>query len=108
MPTYSYVCDTCGHRFEQFQTIVEGPIRMCPKCGEERVRRLIVGGAGLIFKGSGFYITDYARSKVPRQDGSTAGDRFKEKAEKVDKSDKVKKDSHVNSEKSSISNTNDR
>ncbi|UCD38439.1 MAG: zinc ribbon domain-containing protein [Fidelibacterota bacterium] len=61
MPTYSYICDACGHQFDQFQAISEEPIRACPVCEQERVRRLIGAGAGLIFKGSGFYITDYAR-----------------------------------------------
>ncbi len=107
MPTYSYICDACGHRFEQFQTIVEEPIRICPNCEKERVRRLIVGGAGLIFKGSGFYITDYARAKVPGQDGSTANAGSKEKANKIDKPDKIQKSSRANSKTSSTDNTND-
>jgi len=59
MPTYEYKCDACGHAFEQFQSITAGPIRKCPKCGKLKVRRLISTGAGLIFKGSGFYETDY-------------------------------------------------
>ena len=58
MPTYEYACSSCGHRFEQFQQITEEPIQTCPKCGGS-VKRLISGGAGVIFKGSGFYITDY-------------------------------------------------
>src|SRR5438093_13446476 len=59
MPTYEYKCDACGHDFEKFQSITASPIRKCPKCGKAKVRRLISTGAGLIFKGSGFYITDY-------------------------------------------------
>src|SRR5207247_6670745 len=59
MPTYEYRCDACGHTFEQFQSIKADPIRRCPQCGKAKVRRLISTGAGLIFKGSGFYITDY-------------------------------------------------
>lgn len=62
MPTYAYVCDACGHEFERFQPITAEPIRSCPQCGKRAVRRLITAGAGLIFKGSGFYQTDY-RSK---------------------------------------------
>lgn len=61
MPTYSYACDACGHRFIRFQSINDEPVRECPDCGEEKVRRLISAGAGLIFKGTGFYLTDYAR-----------------------------------------------
>ena len=59
MPTYDYKCDACGNQFERFQSITAAPIRKCPSCGKNKVRRLIGPGAGLIFKGSGFYITDY-------------------------------------------------
>ena len=59
MPTYEYKCDACGNEFERFQSITAEPIKRCPKCGKNKVRRLIGTGAGLIFKGSGFYITDY-------------------------------------------------
>ena len=59
MPTYDYKCDACGNAFERFQSITSAPIKKCPSCGKNKVRRLIGPGAGLIFKGSGFYITDY-------------------------------------------------
>jgi putative FmdB family regulatory protein len=59
MPTYEYKCEACGHAFEKFQSIKAGPIRKCPNCGKMKVKKLISKGAGLIFKGSGFYITDY-------------------------------------------------
>ena len=59
MPTYEYKCDACGHDFEKFQSMSAAPVKKCPKCGKNKVRRLIGTGAGLIFKGSGFYITDY-------------------------------------------------
>jgi putative FmdB family regulatory protein len=59
MPTYEYKCDACGQAFEKFQSIKADPIKVCPHCGQESVRRLISMGGGLIFKGSGFYITDY-------------------------------------------------
>jgi putative FmdB family regulatory protein len=61
MPTYEYECRSCKHRFEEFQSITEEPIKKCPKCGKA-VRRLFGGGMGIIFKGSGFYTTDYKRS----------------------------------------------
>src|SRR3982751_4372229 len=59
MPTYDYVCDACGEKFEKFQSMTSPQIKVCPACGKRKVRRLIGAGAGLIFKGSGFYITDY-------------------------------------------------
>jgi putative FmdB family regulatory protein len=59
MPTYDYKCDACGTQFEKFQSIKADPIKRCPHCGKNKVQRLISAGAGLIFKGSGFYITDY-------------------------------------------------
>ncbi|KPK75808.1 MAG: FmdB family transcriptional regulator [Phycisphaerae bacterium SM23_30] len=59
MPTYEYQCPDCGHEFEKFQSITARPIRKCPVCGRNRVQRLIGSGAALIFKGSGFYQTDY-------------------------------------------------
>ena len=62
MPTYDYLCEACGHRMELIQTMSEAPKRKCPQCGKSRLKRLIGMGAGLIFKGSGFYQTDY-RSK---------------------------------------------
>jgi len=59
MPTYDYECRACGHTFEKFQPITARPVRVCPVCGKRKVRRLIGTGAGIIFKGSGFYQTDY-------------------------------------------------
>jgi putative FmdB family regulatory protein len=63
MPTYEYECLDCKVRFEEFQRMKDPAIRKCPKCGG-RVRRIISGGAGLIFKGSGFYATDYKKSEA--------------------------------------------
>jgi putative FmdB family regulatory protein len=62
MPTYEYYCTSCGFEFEEFQSIASLPISVCPKCNEE-VKRKISGGVGLIFKGSGFYITDYKNKR---------------------------------------------
>jgi len=59
MPTYDYECGACGHKFEQFQSITARPIRKCPSCGGKSVKRLIGTGAGILFRGSGFYATDY-------------------------------------------------
>lgn len=62
MPTYEYGCHGCGHEFEVFQSIKAEPLSVCPKCHGNQVQRLISGGGGLLFKGSGFYITDYRSS----------------------------------------------
>jgi putative FmdB family regulatory protein len=59
MPTYDYVCDACDHAFEEFQSMSAKPLRKCPECGKLKLRRLIGTGAGVIFKGGGFYETDY-------------------------------------------------
>lgn len=59
MPTYDYVCDACGHKFEEFQSISDKPLKKCPKCKKSKLRRLFGTGAAVVFKGSGFYQTDY-------------------------------------------------
>jgi putative FmdB family regulatory protein len=59
MPTYDYVCDACEHRLEEFQSITAPPKKKCPACGRRKLRRLIGCGAAIVFKGSGFYKTDY-------------------------------------------------
>jgi len=83
MPTYDYVCDKCEHSFELFQQMSEPVKRKCPKCGARKLRRLIGTGAGVLFKGSGFYETDYR------------SDSYKKAADKdkpADKSDAKKSD----------------
>ena len=64
MPTYEYECIDCSHTFEVLQNISEDPLKICPKCGK-KVRRLINGGMGVIFKGSGFYVTDKKGGSAP-------------------------------------------
>lgn len=59
MPTYEYACDSCSHEFEQFQSITAEPLKKCPSCGKPKLRRLISTGGAVLFKGSGFYETDY-------------------------------------------------
>ncbi|MDR3234718.1 MAG: zinc ribbon domain-containing protein [Planctomycetaceae bacterium] len=59
MPTYEYQCGSCGHEFEEFQSIKDAPLKKCPQCSKNKLRRLISGGGGVVFKGSGFYQTDY-------------------------------------------------
>jgi putative FmdB family regulatory protein len=81
MPTYDYVCDGCGAKFEEFQSITASALRKCPRCGARKLKRLIGTGAGIIFKGSGFYETDY-RSDSYKQaaKADTAGGSAKEGA----------------------------
>ena len=62
MPTYDYECDACGHTFDAFQNMSDAPLKKCPSCGKLKLRRLIGGGLGVIFKGSGFYVTDSKKS----------------------------------------------
>ena len=64
MPTYEYECRKCNHHFEVFQSMSDEPIKKCPKCKKD-VRRIIFGGTGVIFKGSGFYVTDKNGTKPP-------------------------------------------
>jgi putative FmdB family regulatory protein len=59
MPTYDYHCDSCEHEFEHFQSIKDDPLKKCPECGKPKLRRLLGTGAAIVFKGSGFYTTDY-------------------------------------------------
>jgi len=74
MPTYEYECQKCGHRFEEFQSMKDVPLSKCPQC-KGKLKRLIGAGAGFLFKGSGFYTTDYrssAYSEKKKKDGSDA------------------------------------
>jgi len=88
MPTYDYICNECGERFENFQTMSSRPLTKRPDCEEKHcnVTRVISGGSGLIFKGSGFYLTDYKdQSKDDKKDN-------KEKKKKKKNDKQVKKD----------------
>jgi putative FmdB family regulatory protein len=82
MPTYDYECSKCGHNFDEFQSITSEPKAKCPKCGSN-AKRIISAGAGLIFKGSGFYITDY--KKKEQKSKTTKSDKSKPKEKKTDK-----------------------
>jgi len=77
MPTYEYQCQNCEHLFEEFQSITAKPLKKCPECKKMKLQRLIGGGAGLIFKGSGFYITDYRsdsyKAAAKKDSGSSSG-----------------------------------
>ncbi len=75
MPTYEYACQKCGHEFEHFQSMSDAVLKKCPKCKKAALKRLVGGGAGLIFKGTGFYITDYKNksSGKPETSGKPEG-----------------------------------
>ena len=97
MPTYDYECDSCGHEFELFQSITESVKRKCPECGRLKLRRLFGTGAALVFKGSGFYQTDY-RSKsyqkgaeAAKKARSEASSSSSDKKKDTDKSKKTAK-----------------
>jgi putative FmdB family regulatory protein len=91
MPTYDYECDGCGHRFELFQAISEEPKKKCPQCKKSRLRRLFGTGAALMFKGSGFYQTDYrseSYKKASEADKkSTTSDSSSAKSDSASKSE---------------------
>jgi len=95
MPTYDYVCDACGHQFELFQSITDKVKRKCPECKKQKLRRLIGPGAAIVFKGSGFYKTDYRSESYKKAQNA-------DKPKTSDSSDKGgKKDSGASSGTSS-------
>src|SRR5688500_7577406 len=102
MPTYEYKCDACGVEFERFQSITAPPVKRCPECGKAKVRRLISTGAGLIFKGSGFYITDYRdksyTDKAKAESGTSSGGDDKSGGEKSSGETKSETQSETNAE----------
>jgi len=69
MPTYEYACTKCGHEMEAFQSMKDEPLKQCPACKRRTLKRKVGGGAGLIFKGTGFYITDYKKKSGSASDG---------------------------------------
>ncbi len=105
MPTYEYRCDACGHEFEEFQSITAKSLRKCPECGKKKLKRLIGMGAGVIFKGSGFWQTDYRSQdykKAEKADRDAAKPADKESKGSESK-DSGSKDSSGGSDKSSDS-----
>jgi putative FmdB family regulatory protein len=80
MPTYDYICQACDHAFEEFQSITAPSLRKCPVCGKLKLKRLIGTGAGIIFKGSGFYETDY-RSDNYKSGAKAESDKSSAKSE---------------------------
>ena len=89
MPTYDYKCTACNHTFELFQSMSARPVRKCPKCGNLKVKRLIGAGSTVIFKGSGFYQTDYRskeyQSRLKEEKTSSSTDTKDTKDKKTEK-----------------------
>ena len=99
MPTYDYKCENCGHTFEIFQSMKDENLKKCPECGKETLKRLIGAGAGLIFKGSGFYLTDYKNS--PQKSESSKGTAAEKTSDKTSTSEKSNDSSTKSEVKSS-------
>ncbi len=103
MPTYEYRCDDCGHELEEFQSMSAKPLKKCPECGKNKLKRLIGIGAGVIFKGSGFYETDYRSGSY-----NEAAKAEKESAKKTESSTTdSKSDTKTESKKSDASSKSD-
>ena len=90
MPTYDYVCDACDHQFELFQSIKAEAERKCPACGRLKLRRLIGGGAAIVFKGSGFYATDYRSESYKKGAAADKSNGAASSTAKPEAGDKVK------------------
>jgi putative FmdB family regulatory protein len=73
MPTYDYLCDGCGHAFELFQSMTDEVKKTCPKCKKKKLRRLIGSGGAIVFKGSGFYKTDYRSESYKKGAAADSG-----------------------------------
>lgn len=87
MPTYEYLCDACDHEFEEFQSITAKALRKCPECKKLKLKRLIGTGAGIIFKGNGFYETDYRSESYKKGKEKEKGDKGKPSEKGSDKKD---------------------
>ncbi len=98
MPTYDYECDACGHEFELFQSITEANKRKCPECKKLKLRRLFGTGAAVVFKGSGFYETDYRSESYKK--GAESAKKSKEKSSEKAKKSGDKKSSDKSEKKS--------
>jgi putative FmdB family regulatory protein len=81
MPTYDYRCKSCGFEFEEFQSMSSEKLIICPKCAEPSLKRLMSSGAGLVFKGSGFYLTDYKKSSSSPSSSSSSDTKTEPKTE---------------------------
>ena len=82
MPTYDYICNDCEKMYEYFQSMSDAPIKECPECKKNSLRRVISGGTGLIFKGSGYYLTDYKNKKTQSSEDKKSNNKKKDKKSK--------------------------
>ena len=90
MPTYDYICNDCNKMHEYFQSMSDNPLTKCPECKKNSLRRVISGGTGLIFKGSGYYLTDYKNKKNKKTD--TKDNSAKKNDKKIKKKKEVGKE----------------
>ncbi len=86
MPTYDYQCQACGHNWELFQSMNDSPVKSCPKCKKRKAKRLLGMGAGIIFKGTGFYETDYKNKSSEKKEGNSKSEEKGSAKEKESKS----------------------
>lgn len=112
MPTYEYECTKCGHTFDAFQSMSDAPLVKCPECGKNGLRRLIGGGLGVIFKGSGFYVTDnrnggngHASAPTTAARAGDGGSSPSEAPAKADKSEPKSADSKKTTDSSATTKT---
>ena len=82
MPTYDYICNDCEKMYEYFQSMSDAPIKECPECKKNSLRRVISGGTGLIFKGSGYYLTDYKNKKTQTSENKKSNKKKKDNKSK--------------------------
>ena len=85
MPTYDYICNSCKKMYEYFQSMSDDALTKCPECKKDSLRRVISGGTGLIFKGSGYYLTDYKNQKNNKPDKKDSGSKKQDKKSKKKK-----------------------
>lgn len=91
MPTYEYQCRECGHSFDEYQSITADPLVVCPKCGKHSLKRVMGTGGGLIFKGSGFYLTDYKKNGSSASTTPAKKEKTLETKSEVSKSESAQK-----------------
>ena len=95
MPTYDYQCQVCGHDWELYQSMKDSPVTHCPKCKKKKAKRLLGLGAGIIFKGTGFYETDYKKKSGNEKKESSGDSGSSDSTKSSDKSNSSSSDSSI-------------